>query len=58
MITVFLDQDELTKLITKIDLFVVSMVKYLTSCSFGQTIVAKDLVTVTLGDLEINLFPF
>lgn len=58
MISVFLDQDELTKLITKIDLFIMSVVKYLTSYSFWQTILAKGLVTVTLGDLEINLFPF
>lgn len=34
MISVFLDQDELTKLVKKIDLFIMSVVKYLTSYSF------------------------
>lgn len=34
MIGVFLDQDELTKLVKKIDLFIMSVVKYLTSYSF------------------------
>lgn len=57
MISVFVDQDELTKLITEIDLFVMSAVKYLTSYSFLKTVLAKGLVTVTPGYLEINLFP-
>lgn len=57
MIRIFVDRDELTKLITEIDLFVMSAVKYLTSYSSLNTLLPKGLVTVTLGYLEINLFP-
>lgn len=52
MISIFVDQDELTKFITLIDLFVMSAVKYLTSYSFLKTILAKGLLTVTLWYLE------
>lgn len=56
-ISISVDQDELTKLITEIDPFVTSVVKYPTSYSFVKTVPAKGLVTVTLGLLEINPFP-
>lgn len=55
MISTFVD--ELIKLITEIDLFVMSAVKYLMSYSFLNTILAKGLGTGTLRYLEINLFP-
>lgn len=54
---ILVDRDELTKLITETDLFVMSAVEYLTSFSFLKTLLTKGLVTVTLGYLEINLFP-
>lgn len=57
MVSIFGDQDELTKLTAETDLFVMSAVKYPTSYSFLKSVLAKGLVTVTLGYLEINLFP-
>lgn len=55
IISIFVDREELTKLITEMDWFVMSVVKYLTY-SFLQSILTEGLVTVTLGYLEINLF--
>lgn len=54
MISTFVD--ELIKLITEINLFVMSAVKYLMSYSFLNTILAKGSGTGSLRYLEMNPF--